>query len=171
MSEFTVTVFRFAFFVILWLFVFGVAGVLRRDIFGAKTRGRKSRKAKAPKDSARQSAPAPSRPAQRPAPSPAPPRANPGSIRVTVGPLAGTSLILSGAPVTFGRAPDNTIVINDDFASSHHARIIARNGAWVLEDLSSTNGTFVDGSRITAPLDLGIGNQITIGHTTLETQS
>lgn len=171
MSEFTVTVFRFAFFVILWLFVFGVAGVLRRDIFGAKTRGRKSRKAKAPKDSARQPAPAPSRPAQRPAPSPAPPRANPGSIRVTVGPLAGTSLILSGAPVTFGRAPDNTIVINDDFASSHHARIIARNGAWVLEDLSSTNGTFVDGSRITAPLDLGIGNQITIGHTTLETQS
>ncbi|NNV08739.1 FHA domain-containing protein, partial [Geobacillus sp. MMMUD3] len=80
-------------------------------------------------------------------------------------------LILSGAPVTFGRAPDNTIVIGDDFASSHHARIIARNGAWVLEDLSSTNGTFVDGSKITAPFDLGIGNQITIGHTTLETQS
>lgn len=174
MSEFTVTVFRFAFFVILWLFVFGVAGVLRRDIFGAKRGPRKSRKAKAAKDSGRQQAPAPSRPAPTPTPTPTPapiPRANPGSIRVTVGPLAGTSLILSGAPVTFGRAPDNTIVINDDFASSHHARIIARGGAWVLEDLSSTNGTFVDGSRITAPVDLGIGNQITIGHTTLETQS
>ncbi|MGW9004141.1 FHA domain-containing protein FhaB/FipA [Brevibacterium casei] len=171
MSEFTVTVFRFAFFVILWLFVFGVAGVLRRDIFGAKRGTRKPRKAKNSQDSARQSAPAPSRPAPQPRPTAAPPRANPGSIRVTAGPLAGTSLILSGAPVTFGRAPDNTIVIGDDFASSHHARIIARGGAWVLEDLSSTNGTFVDGSKITAPFDLGIGNQITIGHTTLETQS
>ncbi|EKU46111.1 MULTISPECIES: FHA domain-containing protein FhaB/FipA [Brevibacterium] len=171
MSEFTVTVFRFAFFVILWLFVFGVAGVLRRDIFGAKRGTHKPRKAKNSQDSARQSAPAPSRPAPQPRPTPAPPRANPGSIRVTAGPLAGTSLILSGAPVTFGRAPDNTIVIGDDFASSHHARIIARGGAWVLEDLSSTNGTFVDGSKITAPFDLGIGNQITIGHTTLETQS
>ena len=141
MSEFTVTVFRFAFFVILWLFVFGVAGVLRRDIFGAKRGTHKPRKAKNSQDSARQSAPAPSRPAPQPRPTPAPPRANPGSIRVTAGPLAGTSLILS------------------------------RGGAWVLEDLSSTNGTFVDGSKITAPFDLGIGNQITIGHTTLETQS
>lgn len=181
MSEFTVTVFRFAFFVILWLFVFGVAGVLRRDIFGARRGPRKSKKSKAARGSSRQSAPArnqqaqnqaQNRPAQQPpAPSRPVPRANPGSIRVTAGPLAGTSLILSGAPVTFGRAPDNTIVIGDDFASSHHARIIARNGAWVLEDLSSTNGTFVDGSKITAPFDLGIGNQITIGHTTLETQS
>lgn len=182
MSEFTVTVFRFAFFVILWLFVFGVAGVLRRDIFGARRGPRKSKKNKAARGSSRQSAPAQNQQAQnqqaqnRPAPQPpAPsrpvPRANPGSIRVTAGPMAGTSLILSGAPVTFGRAPDNTIVIDDDFASSHHARIIARNGAWVLEDLSSTNGTFVDGSRITAPFDLGIGTQITIGHTTLETQS
>ncbi|RBP73826.1 FHA domain-containing protein FhaB/FipA, partial [Brevibacterium celere] len=98
-------------------------------------------------------------------------RAHPGSIRVTAGPLAGTSLILSGAPVTFGRAPDNTIVISDDFASSHHARIVAQNGAWVLEDLGSTNGTFVDGSRISSPVSLSIGTQITIGHTTLETQS
>lgn len=73
--------------------------------------------------------------------------------------------------MTFGRAPDNTIVINDDFASSRHARIVAQNGAQVLEDLGSTNGTFVDGSRITSPVSLSIGTQITIGHTTLETQS
>ncbi|MCM1013226.1 FHA domain-containing protein [Brevibacterium sp. XM4083] len=177
MSEFTVTVFRFAFFVILWLFVFGVAGVLRRDIFGARRGPRKAKKNKAARGSSRQSAPAQNQQTQNQQAQPAPvpsrpaPRANPGSIRVTAGPMAGTSLILSGAPVTFGRAPDNTIVIDDDFASSHHARIIARNGAWVLEDLSSTNGTFVDGSRITAPFDLGIGTQITIGHTTLETQS
>lgn len=170
MSEFTVTVFRFAFFILLWLFVLGVAGVLRRDIFGAKRGSRKSRRgAKA----SRAATPAPAPAQNRPAPAPAAPRsqAHPGSIRVTAGPLAGTSLMLSGAPVTFGRAPDNTIVINDDFASSHHARIAAANGSWILEDLGSTNGTLVDGSRMHSPVSLRIGTQITIGHTTLETQS
>ncbi|MDN5634275.1 FHA domain-containing protein [Brevibacterium sandarakinum] len=170
MSEFTVTVFRFAFFIILWLFVFGVAGVLRRDIFGAKKGPRKSRRGgKASRNSA--PTPAPSRPAPAPAPAPARPQAHPGSVRVTAGPLAGTLITLSGAPVTFGRAPDNTIVISDDFASSHHARIVAANGSWVLEDLGSTNGTIVDGSPMHSPISLRIGTQITIGHTTLETQS
>ncbi len=174
MSEFTVTVIRFAFFIILWLFVLGVAGVLKRDIFGAKRGPRKSRRKAGKSRPAAKGPPAPA--AAAPAPPAAPPprgpdRAHPGSIRVTAGPLAGTSLILSGAPVTFGRAPDNTIVISDDFASSHHARIVAQNGAWVLEDLGSTNGTCADGSRITSPVSLSIGTQITIGHTTLETQS
>ena len=168
MSEFTVTVFRFAFFIILWLFVFGVAGVLRRDIFGARRGSRKSRRASAKKAAA----PTPSAPsAPRRAASPPLAEAHPGTIRVVGGPLAGTSLMLSGAPVTFGRAPDNTIVISDDFASSHHARISAQNGAWVLEDLGSTNGTIVDGNRMTGPVRLRVGTTITIGHTTLETQT
>ncbi|MGC3020702.1 MULTISPECIES: FHA domain-containing protein FhaB/FipA [unclassified Brevibacterium] len=171
MSEFTVTVFRLAFFVILWLFVLGVAGVLRRDIFGPRRSraGRKSRRG-----GSKATAPPPARPAPAPrqAPAAAPvAHAHPGTIRITDGPLAGQSLMLSGAPVTFGRAPDNTIVINDDFASSHHARISAKNGAWLLEDLGSTNGTIVDGSRMTGPVRLSIGTRITIGHTTLETQS
>ncbi|WP_167193080.1 FHA domain-containing protein FhaB/FipA [Brevibacterium pigmentatum] len=169
MSEFTVTVFRLAFFIILWLFVLGVAGVLRRDIFGPrKTRaGRKSRRG-----GSKSAPPAPSCPAPAPRPAAAPvAHAHPGTIRITDGPLAGQTLMLSGAPVTFGRAPDNTIIINDDFASSHHARISAKNGAWMLEDLGSTNGTIVDGSRMTGPIQLAIGTRITIGHTTLETQS
>nr|WP_216629635.1 FHA domain-containing protein [Brevibacterium renqingii] len=157
-----------AFFVLLWLFVFGVAGVLRRDIFGPR-RGRKSRRGGSKSAPAPASRPAPA-PRQAPAAAPIA-HAHPGTIRVTDGPLAGTSLMLSGAPVTFGRAPDNTIVINDDFASSHHARISAQNGAWLLEDLGSTNGTIVDGSPMTGPVRLRIGTRITIGHTTLETRS
>ncbi|HJE76462.1 MAG TPA: FHA domain-containing protein, partial [Brevibacterium epidermidis] len=109
MSEFTVTVFRLAFFIILWLFVLGVAGVLRRDIFGPRKAraGRKSRRGGS------KSAPTPpSRPAPAPRPAAAPvAHAHPGTIRITDGPLAGQTLMLSGAPVTFGRAPDNTIII------------------------------------------------------------
>lgn len=169
MSEFTVTVFRFALFILLWLFVLGVAGVLRRDIFGA--RRRKARAGAGRAGSRRGGTPVPT-PAPVPAPAQRPvEHAHPGAIRVVDGPLTGMSLVLSGAPLTFGRAPDNTIVITDDFASSHHARILARDGAWMLEDLGSTNGTFVDGNRLGAPVRLGIGTRITIGHTTLETQS
>ena len=169
MSEFTVTVFRLAFFIILWLFALGGAGVLRRDSFGP----RKARAGTKSRRGGSKSAPTPpSRPAPAPRPAAAPgAHAHPGTIRITDGPLAGQTLMLSGAPVTFGRAPDNTIIINDDFASSHHARISAKNGAWMLEDLGSTNGTIVDGSRMTGPIRLAIGTRITIGHTTLETQS
>jgi hypothetical protein len=171
-SEFTVTVFRLAFFVILWLFVLGVAGVLRRDIFGPRRSGAKRGNRKSRRGGSKSAPTPPSRPAPAPRPAAAPvAHAHPGTIRITDGPLAGQSLMLSGAPVTFGRAPDNTIVINDDFASSHHARISAKNGAWMLEDLGSTNGTIVDGSRMTGPIQLRIGTRITIGHTTLETQS
>src|SRR5699024_11504629 len=83
-------------FVILWLFVLGVAGVLRRDIFGPR-RSRKSRRGGS------RSAPAPaSRPAPAPRPAAAPVApAHPGTIAVTDGPRAGTSLMLSGPPVTF----------------------------------------------------------------------
>src|SRR5699024_809701 len=97
--------------------------------------------------------------------------AHPGTIAVTDAPLAGTSLMLSVAPVTFGRAPDTTIVIDDDFAASHHARIAAQPGAWILEALGSPNGTIVARSPIAGPVQLRIGTRITIGHTTLETRS
>ena len=87
MSEFTVTVFRLAFFIILWRFVRGVAGVLRRDIFGPRKArdGRKSRRGGS------KSAPTPpSRPAPAPRPAAAPvAHAHPGTIRITDGPLAG----------------------------------------------------------------------------------
>jgi pSer/pThr/pTyr-binding forkhead associated (FHA) protein len=80
----------------------------------------------------------------------------------------GTERELDSSPVTLGRAAENDLVIDtDEFASVHHARIEPRrDGVW-LEDLESTNGTFVNGIKLTRPLKLTPGDVIRIGETDL----
>ena len=75
---------------------------------------------------------------------------------------------LDSAPLTAGRSADNDLELaNDDFASARHARFQPRrDGVWV-EDVGSTNGTFVNGSRLTRPRKLASGDVIRIGETDL----
>jgi pSer/pThr/pTyr-binding forkhead associated (FHA) protein len=87
------------------------------------------------------------------------------------GPLVGTIVELAGAQITLGRAPDSTIIIDDDYASSRHARIYESEGSWVVEDLGSTNGTWIDRSRITTPTVLPVGAPLRIGRSTLQIQN
>jgi pSer/pThr/pTyr-binding forkhead associated (FHA) protein len=84
--------------------------------------------------------------------------------------LAGTSLPLSNAAVTVGRAAGSTLVLDDDYASSQHARLVPRDGIWLIEDLGSTNGTYLDGERITEPTPVPAGARIRVGQTSLELQ-
>ena len=86
----------------------------------------------------------------------------------TTGPLAGTTLPLGTAPITIGRADSSTLVVADDYVSTNHARLVPRDDAWVLEDLGSTNGTFLDRTKVTAPTPVPVGVPIRIGKTTLE---
>ena len=72
----------------------------------------------------------------------------------------------SGAPINIGRAPDCELVLRDTRVSRRHARLTARNGVLVLTDLGSTNGTRVNGQRVTEVV-LGAGDRILIGETTL----
>ena len=80
----------------------------------------------------------------------------------------GTERELDSTPVTLGRAAENDLVLDDDeFASVKHARIEPRrDGVW-LQDLKSTNGTFVNGSKVTRPLKLSPGDIIRVGETDL----
>ncbi|MCL4472332.1 MAG: FHA domain-containing protein [Actinobacteria bacterium] len=66
---------------------------------------------------------------------------------------------------TIGRSPRSQIVLPDDFVSSTHARIFARKQFLFLEDLGSTNGTFIDGRRIEGELQIKPGQEIVIGDT------
>lgn len=165
MSEFTVTVLRFALFGLLWLFVFLIAGVLRQDLFGPRVaRNRRDRR----RGRAAAEAPVASRMG---AGSQAPQQSAFGSsptLVVTSGRQSGFSLLMSAGQLTIGRADDCGFVIEDDFASSHHARIYPQAGAWVVEDTGSTNGTFVGSARLTQPTRIEPGMPITIGHTTME---
>ncbi|MEI2810977.1 MAG: FHA domain-containing protein [Nocardioides sp.] len=87
---------------------------------------------------------------------------------VTEGPNAGSSAQLADAPLLIGRGPDAAIRLDDDYASTRHARIAASGDQWFVEDLGSTNGTYLGATRITQPTTLAAGSQIRIGKTILE---
>jgi pSer/pThr/pTyr-binding forkhead associated (FHA) protein len=80
----------------------------------------------------------------------------------------GTERELDSAPVTLGRSPENDLVLDtDEFASVQHARIEPRrDGVW-LHDLESTNGTFLNGAKLTRPRKLTPGDVIRVGETDL----
>ena len=162
MSELALTIVRLAFLGLLWAFVLGTVLVLRRDI-------------RQPADSAME-APTSRTKAKRAPKAPKPPRvARKQKVRGTKlvvidGPLVGTIVPLEGQQVTIGRAPDSTIVIDDDYASSRHARVYESEGSWVVEDLGSTNGTWIDRVRITTPTVLPVGAPLRIGRSTMQIQ-
>jgi pSer/pThr/pTyr-binding forkhead associated (FHA) protein len=158
MNELSLTIIRVAFLAVLWLFVIAAIGVVRTDLLGGPSttaRRGKVRQAQAPRQG---------RPTR-------PPRAGRGSPRVlvvTAGALKGTSLDLAQQQITLGRANDATLMLNDDYASSRHARIFPQDGQWIVEDLGSTNGTYLDRQKVTRPMPVPLGVPIRIGKTVLE---
>ncbi len=160
MSELTLTVMRLGFLAVLWLFVIVAVQVIRSDLFGTKVTQRAGRRPEgAPR--AAQQRPQPPQPRQR--------RGAPTKLVVAQGSLSGTTVALQGQTITLGRAHDSTIVLDDDFASSRHARIYPdRDGQWIVEDLGSTNGTYLDRTRLTTPTPVPIGAPIRIGKTVIE---
>ena len=158
MNELSLTIIRVAFLAVLWLFVIAAIGVVRTDLLGGPSttaRRGKARQAQAPRQG-------------RPARPPRPGRGSPRALVVTAGALKGTSLDLAQQQITLGRANDATLVLNDDYASSRHARIFPQDGQWIVEDLGSTNGTYLDRQKVTRPMPVPVGVPIRIGKTVLE---
>jgi pSer/pThr/pTyr-binding forkhead associated (FHA) protein len=87
---------------------------------------------------------------------------------VTEGSLAGTTINLTGSPILVGRNPEATLVLDDDYASGRHARIYPEDGRWYVEDLGSTNGTFIGRERVNGPTALAAGSSLRVGQTILE---
>ncbi|MFJ6720831.1 MULTISPECIES: FHA domain-containing protein [unclassified Streptomyces] len=163
MSELTLTVMRLGFLAVLWLFVIVAVQVIRSDLFGTRVTQRGSRRGGgaggAPQQTGRPTAP----PQQRQR------RGAPTKLVVSEGTLTGTTVALSGQTITLGRAHDSTIVLDDDYASSRHARIYPdTDGQWIVEDLGSTNGTYLDRTRLTTPTPIPPGAPIRIGKTVIE---
>ncbi|MEU8031197.1 FHA domain-containing protein [Streptomyces sp. NPDC049099] len=173
MSELTLTVMRLGFLAVLWLFVIVAVQVIRSDLFGTRVTQRGSRREAGRQQQApRQQAAAPSsqRGQQRGQQGGGRRGRNaPTKLVVTEGTLTGTTVALQGQTITLGRAHDSTIVLDDDYASSRHARIYPdRDGQWIVEDLGSTNGTYLDRSRLTTPTPIPLGAPIRIGKTVIE---
>jgi hypothetical protein len=158
MNSLTLTLIRLAFLAVLWLFVIAAVGVVRTDLFGPALSGRQQRRQQ---KAQRARAPRPPR-SQRPG------RGAPQRLLVTGGTLTGTSIGLADQQITIGRATDATLVLSDDYASSRHARLFPQDGQWIVEDLGSTNGTYLDRQKVTQPTPVPAGVPIRIGKTVLE---
>jgi pSer/pThr/pTyr-binding forkhead associated (FHA) protein len=163
MNPLTLDLIKLAFLAVLWLFVIAAVGVVRTDLFDQPTSARRQRRTS---QSARRasSPPAPAMPA-RPAPSR---RGSARQLVVTGGSLTGTTITLADQQITIGRAPDATLVLTDDYASTRHARLYPQNGEWIVEDLGSTNGTYLDRQKVTQPMQVPVGVPVRIGKTVLE---
>ncbi len=161
-SALIVAAVKFGLLALLWLFVIAAYRVVRNDLTGARV-ARPPVAAAASTPRGRSSGGGGGRPA--------PPSAGRSAARklvVTEGGLAGTTVKLGDDPVTLGRADDSTLVLTDDYASSNHARLVPGDGTWTVEDLGSTNGTYLSGSKVTGPTPVPLGQQIRIGKTVLE---
>jgi pSer/pThr/pTyr-binding forkhead associated (FHA) protein len=156
MSELTLTLLRLGYLVLLWVFVLSVVSVLRRDIYGTRVTRRAT------------TAGPPAPPVRQPRSAVEELRGMPRSLVVTEGSLQGTTISLGQAPILIGRAPECTLVLDDDFASSRHARLSLQGGVWMVEDLGSTNGTFLGRSRVAEATPLEPGAPVRIGRTVLE---
>ncbi len=157
MSELTLTIIRLGFLAVLWLFVLTTVSVMRSDLFGRRVAARPAHRP--PAQVPRQARPA--KPAKGK-------RGVPTQLVVTQGALAGATVRLGEAPVTLGRAPDSTIVLDDDYASSRHARFFPHDGQWLVEDLGSTNGTYLERNKVTSATPVKIGVPVRIGKTVVE---
>lgn len=191
-SELTLMVLRLAFLLVLWLFIFGIVYALRSDLFGQRVRKMSTdapAAAAAPfatpppapvpagafaqPSAASASAPTEQFSRQKAAPLPpsGPEKATTQSatrLVITSGPKAGTEFPLGSEPVTIGRSGDSSLVIRDDYTSTHHARLMLWHDDWMVQDLDSTNGTFLDGKRVAVPTSVPLNTTVKIGATSFE---
>ncbi|MGO4104083.1 FHA domain-containing protein [Leifsonia sp. YAF41] len=197
MSELTLLVLQLGFLLVLWLFIFGIVYALRSDLFGRRVRKMTPDAAAAAPAAAQPVEPlfspapvaasAPLPPVLAPTPSgaaltepvyaPTPSSSghsvkattqNASRLVITSGPKVGTEFPLTAESITIGRSTDSSLVIRDDYTSTHHARLMLWNGEWMIQDLDSTNGTFLSGARVVVPTPVPLNAPVKIGATTFE---
>ncbi len=167
MSDLALFLVRTGFLVVLWIFVFSIISVIRADLFGQKVVS-KVAEANAPQ--------VVSAPVVPSAPIVAAGGNNPAGgfdqvatrIVITEGARAGQELRLDRREFTIGRAENSDLVIRDEFASTHHAKLVLMNNDWLIQDLNSTNGTYVNGKRVGTPVSVKVNIPIQVGSTIFE---
>ena len=180
-SELTLLVLQFGFLLLLWVFIFAIVYALRSDLFGQRVRKlQPETAAAAPAPAAAFPAAAATGTATAATAAVAKPTASNGGdgelastenatrLVITSGGKAGAEFPLGHDEITIGRSSDSAIIIRDDYTSTHHARIMLWNGRWMIQDLDSTNGTFLNGSRVTVPTPIPLGATVKVGATTFE---
>ncbi|MDO5678201.1 MAG: FHA domain-containing protein [Propionibacteriaceae bacterium] len=147
MSDLVIAAIKIVFLGLLWLFILFVANVVRTDMFGRRVpvssltaipadRGRGKGRSKLPT-----------------------------RFAITAGPQQGASVPVEPT-INLGRAADSTLLLDDDYASARHAQLVQQDATtWIISDLQSTNGTYVNGKLVTEPVKVTVGDVVRIGKT------
>lgn len=165
MSELAITVLQFGLLLLLWILVLSIIAAQGRDMMVSKrsrTRGHRSTSTAEPSPAKSGGAPATVHHTGQQ------PRPRPRRLVVSEGPLVGTEVELGSAPIMLGRAQECTVVLEDDYASGKHARLFPQGSRWFLEDLGSTNGTWLGEEQLSRASTVEPGDRIRIGKTVLE---
>lgn len=147
MSDLIIAAIRIAFLGLLWLFILSVANVVRTDMFGRRVSAASLTAIPADRGRGKHRSKAPTR------------------FAITAGPQQGTSVPVEPT-INLGRAADSTLLLDDDYASARHAQLVQKDAAtWLISDLNSTNGTYVNGKLVTEPTRVTVGDVVRIGKT------
>jgi pSer/pThr/pTyr-binding forkhead associated (FHA) protein len=155
MSEIALTVLKVLFLALLWLFILSAVSVIRSDLFG-RTVPAQDQQPQELEDPARSG-----RKGRRP-------RGDPRIFSIAQGNQAGLSAELAGGVIMIGRGADCQLILDDDYVSTRHARVVSGASGIYVEDLGSTNGTYLDRAKVTSPTPVKIGVPIRVGKTTVE---
>jgi hypothetical protein len=159
MSEIALLIIKVVFLALLWLFILSAVSVIRSDLFGKTVRASDQ-----PQPQELETPPPPPRKAKRP-------RGQPRVFTISQGNQAGLSADLAGGVIMIGRSADCQLILDDDYVSTRHARVVGTPTGIYIEDLGSTNGTYVNGQRITAPTTITLADTVRIGKTMLRLES
>lgn len=160
MSEIAVTIIKVLYLALLWLFILSAVSVIRSDLFG-----RAVPVPNASEPQALEEPPPPPKKSKRQ-------RGQPHRLAIAQGPQSGLSADLgSGGIILIGRGSDCQLLLDDDYVSTRHARVVNAEQGLYVEDLGSTNGTYVNGQRITAPTSISMQDTLRIGKTILRLET
>jgi pSer/pThr/pTyr-binding forkhead associated (FHA) protein len=159
MSEIALTVIKVVYLALLWLFILSAVSVIRSDLFGKTVRASDQLQ---PQEL--ETPHAPSRRTKRQ-------RGEPRVFMISQGNQAGLSADLANGVIMIGRGADCQLILEDDYVSTRHARVVSTPDGIYLEDLGSTNGSYVNGQRITAPTTITMADTVRIGKTILKLES
>lgn len=162
MSELALLLVRIGFVAVLWIFIFSLLSVIRADIYGRRvirTVAQQSGSSVTNVDTGDTPEIATESEVES---------GGPSHLYVITGVSAGSKIPLDKRELFIGRAPSCELIVTDEFASSQHAKVVHIGGDWVIQDLDSTNGTYVDGVRIQTPEVLRMNIPVRVGKTTFE---
>ncbi|HMR50398.1 MAG TPA: FHA domain-containing protein [Arachnia sp.] len=155
MSDLIALAIKIVFLAVLWLFILFVANVVRTDMFGKRVPA--SSLAAVPADRGRKAS---SKKALIPT-----------RFAITSGAQQGVSVPVSTV-INLGRAADSTLLLDDDYASARHAQLVQHDETtWLVHDLNSTNGTYVNSKPVTEPAPITVGDVVRIGKTLMRLEA